>query len=139
MARNTWPLFSTDRTNWSWSVNAGTDKTSEAIAMTDFPPTAENIASIIITGTLEPGSDSRNATVYCQLGYGFGSDRIWGPSHTIEDTSGNTAWALSTSEAKFEANIYAQTWFTLCDVFRIIISTSGDADEITGEGAACVS
>ena len=136
MARNTWPLFSTTKTTWTWNTAASATKTSEAIPMTDFPPSAENIASIIITGTTASGTSV--ATVTCQLGYGFGSDRIWGPSHTVEDTSGNTTWSLSTSEAKFEANIYAQTWFTLCDVFRIVI-TFTESVTINGEAAACVS
>jgi len=135
MAKNTKPLFSSSSTTWSWSTAASATKTSEAIEINDYPPSAHNVASIVITGTT--GSGAVTGTVYCYLGFGFGDNRIWGPAHTIEDTSGQTSWSLNTTETSFEANLYAQTWWALCDAVKIVISFSG-SDTVTGDGAICV-
>ena len=135
MAKNTKPLFSTTAQSWAFTIASGATKTGEAVEITDFPPTAHNIATMLLTGATATGTET--ITVTCQLGFGPSSVRVWGPEHTVSDVDGNATWSLTTTTSKFLANLYAHDWWTLCDAFRIILTCAGAAN-ITGNGVACV-
>lgn len=125
MARESNNIFSAATNTFSWTMTAGATVTGQARPITNDPPTAKQVASICISGATASGSDT--LTVKCQLGYGHGSNRIWGNEHTITDTDSNTTWAVTTTESVFEANLYEQSWWTICDYVRIIIEAAGSS------------
>jgi len=114
-------------TTIAYTNATGGVKTGDALDMNDNPPTAKNIASLCITATLGSGTDS--CVIYCQMGFGWGSDQIWGPWHTVEDTAGNSSLSLSTTENQFEANLYAQSWWTYCSAVKIRMGAIGSGPQ----------
>lgn len=131
MARSTVPVFSTTAFSYTHS---GTAKTGEVIEINDHLPTAKHNCSLCITATLSSTTDS--CVVYARLGYGTPTNRMWGPWHTVEDTAGNTTFSLSTTEAAFEANLYAQDWWTLADAIQFRMGAFADTTKTaTGDAA----
>ena len=136
MGKKTRPLISSTPTTWTWSTAAGAAVTGDSIPITDDPPSAQDVLSMILTGTAD---GALTATVNMQMGWRKDENNIiWGDSHQCEDSNGDaTTWSLSAVESKFEVNIYAQTYFMVCDYVRVYITFSAPG-AISGEAAICV-
>lgn len=114
MARKVRALFGTD---FLFSESSGTSNVNGEKIVNDYPPTAQNVASIFIH------SDGASVTsiavgVKCQ----FWSGVDWGPIHTVVDENGAAVTFDPSEDEDVEANLYAQPWWKLNDGFRIVLT-----------------
>lgn len=129
MAKNVRALIGTSTT---FSVSAGTSNVNGAKIVNDYPPTAQNVASIFIHSD---GNSvvSITVTVKCQ----FYSGIDWGPLHNVVDEDGNNVTFDPSVDTDVEANMYAQPWWKENDGWRIVLTRPNPAT-ISGTATAVV-
>lgn len=129
MAKNVRPLIGTSTT---FSESSDTSDINGAKIVNDYPPTAQNVASIFIHNG-GSGLAGRTITVKCQ----FYSGIDWGPLHNVVDEDGNNITFDASNDTDVEANMYAQPWWKENDGWRIVLSRSA-ATALAGTATAVV-
>lgn len=124
MARRVRPLFGTDY--YFSESGAATNINGEKI-VNDYPPTAQNVASIFIHSDGVPDVQA-SVTVKCQ----FWSGTDWGPLHTVVDEDGTAITFDPSDDTDVEANMYAQPWWKLNDGWRIVLDRSAGSTAVSG-------
>jgi len=127
MARKVKPLFSTDPSDFALTVSGGTSNVNSERIVNDYPPTAQNVASIFIHSD---GSAGLQATVGVKCQFWSGVD--WGELHTVTDENGTAITFDPSDDIDVEANLYAQAWWKLNDGFRIVLDRSAGSTAISG-------
>lgn len=113
MARSVKPLFGTSTT---FVEGTGTSDYNGVKIISDYPPGAQNVASIFINPS--GGGGNVTVTVKCQ----FYSGVAWGPLHNVKDEDGANVTFQANATTAVEANLYAQSWWKENDGFRIVLS-----------------
>jgi hypothetical protein len=129
MAKTVIPIFSSTITTYTWSSGANSDNVEGVELENDFPPEAQNVASILIYGT---AAKTITFTVTCKLKIGG----LWGDGHNVLNDSDSSTFTIGTSVGYFEANLYSQSWWKMCDAFKIVLTAKSSADACSGSAGA---
>jgi len=129
MARNIRALFGSD---FTFSESSGTSNINGTKIVNDYPPSAQNVASIFIH------SDGASVTsiemgIYCQ----FWSGVDWGPLHAVIDENGAAITIDPSEDEDRDADLYGQPWWKENDGWRIVL-TRANPTTFAGQATAII-
>ncbi len=125
------PIFSTDRTNYSWTWSDSNPKQSIDLKH-DFPPAFDGQGTLLVTLTTAAGSDT--IALKCYLGFFLNGSIVYGPAKTIKDENGKAITFSSGSATQVIANLYSQAWWTVADYIKIELS-GNTGNSLAGQAA----
>lgn len=117
MARRVWPMIGTEI---SFSVAQGTSDIEGATIRNDYPPTAQNVASVFIH------PDGQGDTVVITVKWQMWSGIAWGPLRTAVDANGSAITFSADSDTAVDINMYAQSEWKESDGWRIVLSRASE-------------
>ena len=132
MARNTIPVFSSDKSDFSFSFSAASGAADGVLLQNDNPPSAQQVGVVAVQNDGTGGAIT--VTLQCLLH--FGDEVGYGPAHDVLDEDGNTITFSADSAETIEANLYEQPWWKENEGFKIRLNRAGSTT--LGGNAVCI-
>lgn len=126
MAKNTREVFSSDGTYaYAWINGVSHPQLTGELLQTDAQEQTEG--SILIIGSTVVGTNACTVTAQLRM-TPPGATEVWGPEHNLLDTSSSpvNTFTASVAGAKFEANLFEQSWWKPNYGVRILVSRASD-------------